>query len=117
MKALTYFQEHSDYFVDQLGELVAFKSISTDPQYKDQVLQASAWLQRKLESLGFQVQVVATDANPVLIADRQEGSKLPTVLLYGHYDVQPVEPIVDWQSDPFVLTRKDEQVLRPRHHG
>ena len=107
MKAIDYFYEHEKDFVNQLGALVAFKSISTDPKYKDEVLAAASWVKTKLESLGFGVQEVKTTSNPILLASRKESDNAPTVLLYGHYDVQPVDPVSDWLSDPFTLSQRE----------
>jgi acetylornithine deacetylase/succinyl-diaminopimelate desuccinylase-like protein len=105
-----YFNAHVDDFLDEIGKIIAFKSISTDPAYKPEMKKAADWVKAKLESLGFTVNVIPTSSNPVLIASYVADPKKKTVVLYGHYDVQPVEPIKDWNSKPFTVKRDDKRL-------
>src|SRR5208283_4035962 len=76
-------------------------SISTDPKYKEQVLACADWLKKKLTAIGLDTVVHQTPGHPILVArgPRKEGR--PTVLIYGHYDVQPVDPLDLWHRPPF----------------
>jgi acetylornithine deacetylase/succinyl-diaminopimelate desuccinylase-like protein len=85
----------------QFFDFLRFGSISTDPKFKGQVDACAAWLKQKLDGIGLTTQVYETPGHPILVArgPRQEGR--PTVLIYGHYDVQPVDPVELWNQPPF----------------
>ena len=85
----------------ELLEWLSIPSISTLPERAGDVRRAAEWLHSKLERLGFQTQILETAGHPVVYAEKLEAVGAPTVLLYGHYDVQPVDPIGEWTVDPF----------------
>lgn len=88
-----------------------FQSVSTDPHYKGQVLACADWLSGYLKNLGFHVERWETSGHPTLFASHLEaGPDQPTLLLYNHYDVQPVDPLDEWVSPPFEPTIRDGQV-------
>src|SRR5262245_46127583 len=98
--------ERIDAELDQsLNRLFAFlkiKSISTDPAYKDECRSAAEFVARDLSGIGFDTSVRATQGHPVVVAKGPgENGKSPRVLFYGHYDVQPVDPLDLWQEPPF----------------
>lgn len=94
--------------LDKLFELLRIKSISTDPAYKADCRKAGEWLVTYLNSLGFTASLRATPGHPMVVAHHDAGSAdAPHVLFYGHYDVQPVDPIELWETDPFEPTVKD----------
>ncbi len=94
--------------LDNLFELLRIKSISTDPDYKAECRKAAEWLVTYLNSLGFTASARDTPGHPMVVAHHDAGSAdAPHVLFYGHYDVQPVDPLELWDSDPFAPAIKD----------
>ncbi len=88
-----------------LGEYVAFKSISTDDAFKHEMLKTASWLIETLQNYGFKTKLLKGKfCNPIVFAEYVVDKKFETVLIYGHYDVQPAERNDGWQSDPFKLT-------------
>lgn len=87
--------------IDQLFAFLRFPSISTDPAFADDVKACAGWLVDKLTSLGLDTKLHATDGHPIVTARSACVEGKPTVLIYGHYDVQPVDPIELWKSEPF----------------
>jgi len=110
--ALDYAMSRRSHFVDQLGELVAIPSISTDITRRDELRQAADWLVAKLNSMGLKnAQLFPPDSHPFVYAEElSAGAKSPTVLIYGHYDVQPAEPLDKWSSDPFRPTVRGDNL-------
>ncbi len=79
-----------------------FESVSTDPQYKPKVLACADWLSKYIQEIGLQVEVWKTEGYPVIFASYNgAGPDKPTLLIYNHYDVQPVDPLNEWASAPF----------------
>lgn len=88
--------------VAELRQLVAFPSISTDPRYAGAVRACAGWLAGHLRGLGLDgVRVLATPGHPVVYAEKLASPARPTLLIYGHYDVQPVAPAAAWTVPPF----------------
>ena len=86
--------------LERLKALVRIPSVSTDPAYAPEVRRAAEWLRDELAGLGFDAAVMETAGHPVVVAKSQPGGAR-SVLFYGHYDVQPVDPIELWDRDPF----------------
>ena len=86
--------------LDRLISFVRIPSVSTDPAYAPQVRRAAEWLRDELSDLGFEASVRETAGHPVVVARSQPGEGR-TLLFYGHYDVQPVDPVELWDRDPF----------------
>lgn len=99
----------------RLFELLRIPSISTDPAFAEPCAQAADWLVADLQSLGFEATAHATPGHPMVVA--QGGTGGPHLLFYGHYDVQPVDPLDLWDRDPFDPALKDTakgKVIRGR---
>ncbi|MXN65757.1 M20/M25/M40 family metallo-hydrolase [Stappia sp. GBMRC 2046] len=100
-----------DKSVERLFDLVKIKSISTDPAFKGDCRAAADWLAREMSDFGISASVRDTEGHPMVVGHRAGESKPgPHVLFYGHYDVQPVDPIELWEEDPFaprIVTRPD----------
>jgi acetylornithine deacetylase/succinyl-diaminopimelate desuccinylase-like protein len=98
-----------DKSLERLFSLLRIPSISTDPAYKAECRRAAEWLVADLKSIGFEASVRDTPGHPMVVAhhDGPEGQNAPHVLFYGHYDVQPVDPLELWEDDPFAPAVKD----------
>jgi acetylornithine deacetylase/succinyl-diaminopimelate desuccinylase-like protein len=110
--ALQYAQENRQRFLRELSEFVSIPSISTDPDRKDDMLRAAQWVTGQLRDLGMdKVSVEPTAGHPIVYGEwLGAGPDAPTVLIYGHYDVQPVEPLELWESEPFTPTQRGESL-------
>ena len=100
---LAHIDDQLDQSLQRLESLVRFKSISTDPAYKDECKKAADWLAAEMSSIGIEAQVRDTPGHPMVVGHDSDRSHKPgpSVLFYGHYDVQPVDPIALWHHDPF----------------
>lgn len=110
--ALSYAQEHKDQILDELIEFVSIPSVSTDPEKKTEMQRAAQWVANQMHSLGFEnVKILPTARHPVVYGESlKAGSDKPTVLIYGHYDVQPAEPLELWGTPPFEPTKHGENL-------
>jgi len=109
-KAIRYAKENEKRFYEEWFELLRIPSISAEPERFDDVVRATEFDKRMLEELGFKTETIPTRAHPALFAERIEDPSLPTILIYGHVDVQPVDPIDLWESPPFEPTLRDGAV-------
>lgn len=102
-QVITYLQENRDDLLQRLKTFLAIPSVSTDSSYKEDVKKAAQFIQHYLDEIGFEnVEELPTNNHPVVYAEYNgAGTNAPTVLFYGHYDVQPVDPIEEWESEPF----------------
>lgn len=97
-----YIEENKDRFLEELKELLRIPSISADSAYKDQVMKTAEAVGKSLEKAGAdKVEICPTPGYPIVYAEKIVDPSLPTVLVYGHYDVQPADPINLWDNDPF----------------
>ena len=101
-RALDYARNNRGKFIEELKEFLRFPSVSSQSERAGDVRKCATWLARHLQSLGLQrVRVIPTRGNPLVYASWQSGENRPTVLIYGHYDVLPGEPLTSWQTPPF----------------
>ncbi len=102
-QALSYAVTHQQSQLQELKALLSIPSIGAQPQHKSDMIRAAQWLADHLRSIGMQrAEVMPTAGQPVVYAEwLGAGQDRPTVLIYGHYDVQPADPLELWQSDPF----------------
>ncbi|QDO93658.1 dipeptidase [Formosa sediminum] len=98
----TYIENNKDRFLNELIELLKVPSVSADSAYKNDVLKTSEIVKTRLEEAGCDhVEICKTDGHPIVYGEKIIDKSLPTVLVYGHYDVQPADPIELWTSPPF----------------
>ena len=94
---------------DELSELLAIPSVSADPERKDDVACAAEWLAGFVRDAGGSAEVVPTETQPLILGDlASTNGSAPTVLVYGHVDVQPPDPLELWDSDPYTLEQRGE---------
>jgi acetylornithine deacetylase/succinyl-diaminopimelate desuccinylase-like protein len=110
--ALTYAQQHADTFVEQLKDWLRIPSVSTDPDHADDVRAAAQWLADELRRIGMQkAELMETGGHPIVYAEHHVSDDRPTVLVYGHYDVQPPDPLELWESPPFEPVIKNGNIV------
>ena len=98
----TYINNHKDRFLNELIELLKIPSISADSAYEKDVLKTADVVAEQLEKAGCDnVQICETKGYPIVYGEKLIDASLPTVLVYGHYDVQPADPIELWDSPPY----------------
>jgi acetylornithine deacetylase/succinyl-diaminopimelate desuccinylase-like protein len=102
MEIKSYIENNKNRFLNELFDLIKIPSISAIDKYKDSVREAAIFLKNQFENLNLDnCEICETDGYPIVYAEKIKDKKLPTVLVYGHYDVQPVDPIELWDTDPF----------------
>src|SRR5213595_1387038 len=100
-----------DSYLDEYFTFLRFPSVSTDQKYAGNVRECADWLSKKLGAIGLESKVVPTKGHPVVWARNKHKSGRPTVLIYGHYDVQPPDPLDLWDSPPFEPVLKNDYVF------
>lgn len=106
------FDAHFDEAMADYFTFLRFQSVSSEPKYKSQVTACAQWLVKYLQDFGMEVELWETEGHPVLFAQNlQAGPSKPTLLIYNHYDVQPVDPLNEWDSPPFEPTIKHGEVF------
>lgn len=97
-----FIEKNQDRFISELVELLKIPSISADSAYKNDILKAAESVKKSLLDAGCDTaEICETPGNPIVFAEKKVGENLPTILVYGHYDVQPADPLNLWESAPF----------------
>ena len=111
MEVKKYIQENEERFLDELFSLIRIPSISAQSSHKDDIWAcAERWKQLLLEAGVDRAEVMPSSGNPLVYAEKFVSPSAPTVLVYSHYDVMPVEPLELWNSDPFEPVVKDGRI-------
>ncbi len=97
----THFETHLQSYISDWEQLLRFASVSSREDGRSACRACAEWLSRFLEQNGFTARVQPTDGNPLVLATRPAPPGAPTILVYGHYDVQPAEPVSEWTAPPF----------------
>ncbi|MDB5239461.1 MAG: dipeptidase, partial [Spirosoma sp.] len=107
----SYLEENKQRFLDELLELLRIPSVSADSSFKGDVRRAAEFVRDKLSAAGLdKAALYETPGHPIVYAEKIVDSTRPTVLVYGHYDVQPADPYELWQSPPFEPTIRNERI-------
>ena len=111
MSVYAYLDAHRDRILSEVLEFAAIPSVSTDPAYRHEVRRAAGWVARQLRAAGpLGVELIETNLHPLVYAEWLGAPGKPTVLVYGHYDVQPPDPLTKWHTPPFTPTVRDGHI-------
>ena len=105
-----YLTDNRTRFEEELFQLLRIPSVSGDGAYRNDVARAADWIAERFRALELETEVVQTEGNPIVLATSPPVEGRPTVLVYGHYDVQPPDPLDEWESPPFEPTVRDGNV-------
>jgi acetylornithine deacetylase/succinyl-diaminopimelate desuccinylase-like protein len=109
---LAYIQSNSQRFLDELKEFLSIPSISSQKQHAGDIRKCAGWLCEHLISIGLaDARIFETAGHPIVYGESLQDTKKPTILVYGHYDVQPVDPVNLWDSPPFEMTIRDGNIF------
>jgi acetylornithine deacetylase/succinyl-diaminopimelate desuccinylase-like protein len=110
--AIQYARKNKDHAVDELREFIRIPSISMTPEHTPDVQRSAEWVAQRLKTLGVEaVEIMKTAGHPVVYGHWRGAGDAPTILVYGHYDVQPVDPVDLWKSDPFEAEVRGENLF------
>ena len=102
MTIQAYIESNKDRFLQELFELIRIQSISSQKEHKEDMVNTAEYWKRTIKNAGAdKAEVISTKGNPVVYGEKTIDPSLPTVLVYGHYDVMPVDPVSLWESSPF----------------
>jgi succinyl-diaminopimelate desuccinylase len=105
-----YIEAHREQFEADLCDLLRIPSVSADSRHRGDIRKAAEWLVAKFRGLKLSCELVETAGHPIVLAETPKIEGAPTVLVYGHYDVQPPDPLDEWQSPPFAPTVRDGNI-------
>ncbi|MFD3002131.1 dipeptidase [Pontibacter toksunensis] len=106
-----YINENKDRFINELLDMLRIPSVSADPKFKEDVLRTAEFVKLRLQEAGADhVELYPTAGNPIVYGEKMVDPSLPTVIVYGHYDVQPADPYELWTSPPFEPVIKDGKI-------
>lgn len=106
----SYVSENQPRFESELVDWLKIPSVSTDSNFTPDVHRAAAWLLEKLQTMGLETELIETCGHPIVFAQSPPVEGAPTVLVYGHYDVQPPDPLDEWKTPPFEPRVEDRKV-------
>jgi len=102
-----YLQSQAERYEEELCELLRIPSISADASRRDDIRRAADWVADQFRRVGLDTEIIPTAGNPLVFAQSPPVAGAPTALVYGHYDVQPPDPLEKWQTPPFEPVRRD----------
>lgn len=107
----TYLDQNKDRFLNELFDFLRIPSVSADSKFQPDMIRAAEYIKEKLLAAGLDsAEIVPTEGHPVVYAEKIVDASLPTILVYGHYDVQPADPYELWDSPPFEPTIKKTKI-------
>ena len=110
-EVIAYLDAHRKHFLNKLFELLRIPSISTQSDHAPDMLRAAQWLQQCFTKFGLETELISTAGHPLVFAQGRMHAAKPTLLIYGHYDVQPPDPSDEWLSDPFEPTIRQDRIF------
>lgn len=111
MEVLPYLNQNKQRFLDELFEMLRLPSVSADPKFSNDVFKTAEYVKKRIEEAGADnVELIPTAGFPVVYGEKIIDPSLPTVLVYGHYDVQPADPYELWETPPFEPVIRDEKI-------
>src|ERR671915_1300700 len=110
-KVVDFINVQRDRYIDELKQFLAIPSVSALPQHQSDVRRCAEWAADHMRQIGLQnVRTIQTPGNPIVYGDWLGAPDAPTILFYGHYDVQPVDPVELWDSPPFEATVREGEI-------
>ncbi|MBV8116398.1 MAG: M20/M25/M40 family metallo-hydrolase, partial [Candidatus Eremiobacteraeota bacterium] len=106
-----YCDVHREQYLDELKRWIAIPSISADPAHRDDVRRCCERLVQRMGEIGLTSRVLETGGNPIAYGEWLAAPGMPTILIYGHYDVQPADPLELWTTPPFEGTVRDGKIF------
>jgi acetylornithine deacetylase/succinyl-diaminopimelate desuccinylase-like protein len=104
-KVLPYIESNKERYLAELKEFLAIPSVSSQKEHDGDTRKCAEWVSEQMKKIGMEnVQILPTGGHPVVFSEWLHAAEKPTVLFYGHYDVQPVDPLNLWTSPPFEAT-------------
>jgi acetylornithine deacetylase/succinyl-diaminopimelate desuccinylase-like protein len=109
--AIAYAQQNQERFLSELKDLLRIPSVSTLPEHKEDIRRAAQFIADEMKRIGLEhVEIISTQGHPLVYCDWLHATGKPTVLFYGHYDVQPPDPLEEWTSPPFEPTERNQNI-------
>jgi acetylornithine deacetylase/succinyl-diaminopimelate desuccinylase-like protein len=109
-KVLDYIDSNRDRFMDELFEFLRIPSVSASSEHRDDTRRTAEWLMGRMKDAGLEVSLHETNGHPIVLGEWRKADGAPTVLIYGHYDVQPPEPLELWTTPAFEPTIRDGRI-------
>jgi acetylornithine deacetylase/succinyl-diaminopimelate desuccinylase-like protein len=107
---ISFIDKHLERFRSELYDFLRIQSISSNDDHAEEVALAAGWLADRMREAGLTAEIVDTPRHPIVLAEWRGAPGAPTVLIYGHYDVQPPDPLDEWTSPPFEPTERDGRI-------
>ena len=108
---IDHLQQNEDSALEELFEFLSIQSVSADSAFQPEMQRCAEFVQQAMQRAGLSAEIIPTPGHPVVLGQRIEDPELPTVLIYGHYDVQPPDPLELWTSPPFEPVIRDGRIF------
>ncbi len=106
----SFIDDHRDQFVRELAQFLSVPSVSTLSEHEKDIIEAAGWVHDQIKRCGFNAKIYPTERHPIVYGRSKEVPGAPVLLIYGHYDVQPPDPLDEWQTPPFSPDIRDDYI-------